>query len=669
MSFVRVRPFIGNESTTKSEQSFVPRPALDYEPPPNSTGKITALSILDPQLKYRPKKNGNFRVDRVFWSFVDPEPPSSLRGSPEPVRMPIEVLAPRQCDVFTHAAGSMIGSVADGLNAAFVVCGANESGRYYTLFGADEGANGNTVAFEESQRGVVPRFAEQLFALMKDKESETTSMECDLECVEIVDETYVDMLVTRKVRGRGPGGHRDVVVSGSFTPNSPSQEEMKVREDDKEGVRLQGCTKAALKDYASFLSALHYALRWRTRSSVGHNHLVVNFRIRSIVRLTDPANPANVATRTQRCTATFALVSSINLPVFRRCVDTAAQRDCNLDTLHHVVIPTRESALARLLSDVFSGNCNATFLSCVSPFFEHVKDTMATMELAAQAQKLRCSPKINEDSNTAQFRKLDDEVKGLKSEVRKTNEAMEVVQAELDKRDDALRQRRRLHEDNVHALAEAQENLRLEEITVEVQRMRYRRTVKAAEAEERHVAEELLAVEEQLRAEQAKLEKAQKEGKDVQASILRLRVRQDEEENASAIIQKRTAEIEELEKLVEHCERVVSGKEEPLRQDKATVEAALLVALAQHEESISAQATSETELARLNNEYEQTKSFLEAQREREKELLKLQTRLEEQRAKEAALNKECQDLEREIAEIEKRKEEEKKAASGCCAVQ
>ncbi|SCU67113.1 kinesin-like protein, putative [Trypanosoma equiperdum] len=401
---VRVRPFTDEEAKVCPEDSPVPREIVVWD------GNRT-LTVLDATNEFLPRKNGKFEVQKVMWSFVDDYQPSAV--------------VHKQKDVYDAIMKPAIGRILDGQNTAFCVMGGAGSGRVYSLYG-------NSV--DGLEGGILPRFTDEILAAFKREKREDSTVKCQVEAIDVSNETYVDLLSPKR------------------KPGANAQQEYKLVLDPVEGTKLQGVTRVDVQKPADMLNIVRQLSQVVPKRNSCHT---VTLRIVESFQFTDPEQ-GQAVTMSRRVNVLFALLR--NMPLgFQRCVDIAVERDSGENPLGKV--PTRDTAFTKLFPDLLQHGYHLNFLCCVSPFYEHVRETMQTLTVATKLSKLKCSPKRSQDEALVQLRTLAAEVKNLKSEMVKQSESTKIVQNELNARELALMKQEAAHHECRNKLLASSERL------------------------------------------------------------------------------------------------------------------------------------------------------------------------------------------------------------------
>lgn len=420
--FTRVRPFTKEEASIAPVDCPIAREVIQWD-------KGKCLTVLDHTNSFKPKKGGKFRVDSVLWSFEDEEV--------------MEIKPVLQEETYKRVVKPVLSQIVEGYSTAFLVGGAASSGRVYTLYG--DGPDG-------PGRGLIFRFAENIFnEIEKEKEPESI-LTCEMEAIDMVgDSSFIDCLApgggsnsASKKSGGGMGS-----PSHAATPGSPTAAgELKLTATP-DGTKLQGATTVEISGAKALRTQLVKLFNSVRKHNTTHT---VSLKFSETFEFEDPESEAGARIRkSRRFRVLFVLLR--NLPAaFARCLQVAVDHDTGESPM--ATVPVRETALTRLYPDLLRQGFALNVVSCVSPFFEHSKDSVNTLDFTTKVMQLVGKPKKKEDARLPEMRRLMVEVKTLKTEVRKQNDAMEVVQQELNAREIELMKQE-------GASAKAQENLAL----------------------------------------------------------------------------------------------------------------------------------------------------------------------------------------------------------------
>lgn len=426
--FVRVRPFTKEEATIPPADCPIAREVIQWD-------KGKSLTVLDHLNHFKPRKNGKFRVDSVLWSFEDEEVP--------------EIKPVSQEEVYRRVVKPVLPQIVEGYSTAFLIAGAAGSGRVHTLYGDSP---------EGSGRGLVFRFAEDIFKEIEKRKEPESVITCEMEAIDMVgDSTFIDCFASGGSGGEGGKFSSPPKKFGGGIASSPNSGgapgELKLI-STPEGPKLQGARTLQIKNAKSLTNQLTKLFTSAARRSITHT---ISLKFTETFEFEDPDSTADnggggaCIRKSRRFRVLFVLLR--NVPAaFARCLQVAVEHDTGESPM--AAVPVRETALTRLYPDILRQGYALNFISCVSPFFEHAKDSISTLEFSTKVMQLIGKPKKQEDARLPEMRKLLEEVKTLKTQVRKQNDAMKVVQQELNAREIELIKQE-------GASAKAQENLNL----------------------------------------------------------------------------------------------------------------------------------------------------------------------------------------------------------------
>ncbi|KEG06807.1 kinesin-like protein [Trypanosoma grayi] len=516
---VRVRPFTEAEGVVCPEDSPVPREIIEWD------GHHT-LTVLDAANGFQPRKNAQFEIDHVMWSFRDEERP--------------KVVVHTQKDVYEAMVAPMIPQLVEGCSTAFCIAGATGSGRVYSLYGED---------VDGTSRGILPRFAEDIFAAFKQQKRENSTLTCEIEAIDVTNnETYMDLLSQRR------------------KASAAAAEDLKLVHDPTEGMKVQGATRVPVNKASDLLSVLRQVARVVPKRNCCHT---VHLRFVETYEFEDPEQGDQAVSKSRRINVLFVLLRNMP-PAFQRCVDVAVEHDSGENPLAKV--PTRETAFTKLHPELLQQGYNLAFLCCVSPFYEHTRDTVQTLLLAAKLMRLRCKPKLNQDAALVELRNLADEVRNLKTEVVKQTESTQIVQKELNAREVELMKQEAAHHEcrrklqlSEDEIAAAKHALRLNLYRTKWQKANFD---KNSHDKKKSMAATMTAKEATERAADAEA----KEEEDVKAKIKDVEQRLQAQEKKNAQFETRLNARSQKEEEVKKMRRFIAA---PLEERRQIIEASI----------------------------------------------------------------------------------------------
>lgn len=456
------------EKVVVPENSNVARSVVDVDA---AAGHIT---YLDPQTGFRPRKNGAFTVDVVLSDLIEPY------ATAEEAAHKKSADAAHSAKLFDLVGKEFVESIAEGYHAGIVVCGAGHVGKTYTLFG-------DAAPLTDHGKGLLPRIAEHLFAKLALKPTNTKCV-VELEFVEVQSDTVIVDLFRAKAGG------------ASKSPSSSmSLEQVKIREEG-DVIVLQNASRQTVENAQGFMTTVRTALKSARKTKTYHVALVIHVHETSSFR--DPNKPDNTVQKSHSTRSVIALMSGAPTTFFR-CVDTASKRELGEAQLK---VPARESALTRILSqEFFGGNCRSSCVVCVSPFVEHVKDSISMLAMCSKFYGVKHAAKLVVDHETLQFRRLADEVKGLEHQLSQAHSSRQVVQDELNRRQRALEDVSARYELQQDTLRDASYHSHLEELVMGVKKIRLQKEIRRMEDQIDALDDEL----EELQGEATSLRKQQ----------------------------------------------------------------------------------------------------------------------------------------------------------------
>ncbi|KPA81594.1 putative mitochondrial kinesin-like protein [Leptomonas pyrrhocoris] len=410
-SFVRVRPYTPSEAKVCPEGSAVPRTILEWD------GDET-INVLDAQNNFELRRNGIFPVGNVLWSFREPDGTFPTAAHKQ---------VATQQDVYNKVVAPMIPAIVEGYNTAFCVAGASSSGRFYTLYGKEP---------EGAECGILPRFADDIFAALKRNAQANSTLSVELEAIDIMGEAYVDLLaVTRRA-------------------NADSQDTLKLQMTPA-GPRLIGANSVDIEDATQLQKTIRQLFHIVEKRNCTHT---VSLRFTETFEFEDPENFNQSVSKSRRVQVLFVLLR--NMPsAFQRCIDVAVEHDSGENPLAKV--PVRESAFTRLYPSLLQQGFHLNFISCVSPYYEYGREDINTLQFSMKVKQLKGRPKQSQDESLVEMRRLADELKDLKVEEKKQNAAMVVVQNELNAREVELMKQEAKYNKVANDIIESQRSVKL----------------------------------------------------------------------------------------------------------------------------------------------------------------------------------------------------------------
>ncbi|XP_069794035.1 kinesin-like protein KIF14 isoform X2 [Narcine bancroftii] len=365
---VRVRPFSNRE---KNENAQV----------------VVSMKGRDTIVKH-PDSNHifSFTYDFSFWSFDESHPEFSSQET-----------------VYNKVGLPLLEKAFDGYNTCLFAYGQTGSGKSYTMMGF-------------SDKGVIPRFCEQLFARVA-KPQQQVAYCFEMSYFEVYNEKIHDLLV---------GGNGKMEVKQS----------LRVREHPVFGPYVADLSSNVVTSYADIYGWLELGNKQRATAATGMNEK--SSRSHSVFTLVMTQTKTEFVDEQELDHCVTSRVNLVDLAGSERCFTSQTSGDRlkegvsinkSLFTLGKVIsalseyfqskkkvfIPYRESVLTWLLKDSLGGNSKTAMIATISPSASNVEETLSTLRYAKQARQIINVAKVNEDSSAKLIRDLKLEIEKLKA--------------------------------------------------------------------------------------------------------------------------------------------------------------------------------------------------------------------------------------------------------------
>ncbi|KAG5488941.1 hypothetical protein JIQ42_00560 [Leishmania sp. Namibia] len=506
-SFVRVRPFTLSEAKVCPEGSAIPRGILEWD-------GVNVISVCDPQNFFEVRRNAIFSVGEVFWS-LDESGDATAKSAKKQK-------SATQQDVYNRVVVPMIPAIVEGYSTAFCVAGASSSGRFYTLYGSEaEGAN----------RGILPRFAEDILSFFEKNAQSNSFLSVELEAIDISGETYVDLLAVGRL-----GSSSKAVADSLKLHATPS------------GPRLIGANSVDVRNKTEMLKTIQKLHRIVEKRKCTHT---VTFRFTETFEFEDPENANQSVSKSRRVQVLFVLLRNMP-PAFRRCIDVAVEHDSGENPLAKV--PVRETAFTKLFPSLLQQGFHLNMISCVSPYYEYMRETINTLLFSVQVKQLKGKPPLLQDESFVEMRRLADELKGLKVEERKTNEALSVVQNELNAREVELMKQEANYNSATNSMLDSQRELKLATISRNMEAERSNCVCKEINMELNKKRAEIKEFQELQMAADAATKKLMRDADDAKVRAEEMKSRVQKQKENIVIYEQRLGEYMEEDALTETIE-------------------------------------------------------------------------------------------------------------------
>nr|XP_060630557.1 kinesin-like protein KIF14 [Anolis sagrei ordinatus] len=366
---VRVRPFSDRE---KNEEKF----------------QIISMAGQETVVNHpNTKQTYSFSFDYSFWSF---DKSHNFAG---------------QEMVYQSLAIPLLERAFEGYNTCLFAYGQTGSGKSYTMMG-----------FENDERGITPRFCEDLFKRIEEAETQQIAYHLEMSYFEVYNEKIHDLLVFRRETGQ-------------------KKEPLRVREHPVFGPYVEDLTVNVVTSYSDIQRWLQLGNKHRATAATGMNDK--SSRSHSVFTLVMTQTKTDIVEKKEHDHRIISRVNLVDLAGSERCsaARTSGERlkegvsiNKSLLTLGKVIsalseqnqnkkkvfIPYRESVLTWLLKESLGGNSKTTMIATVSPAARNVEETLSTLRYAQQACYIVNIAKVNEDINAKLIQDLKAEIEKLK---------------------------------------------------------------------------------------------------------------------------------------------------------------------------------------------------------------------------------------------------------------
>ncbi|XP_067846718.1 kinesin-like protein KIF14 [Heptranchias perlo] len=329
----------------------------------------------------------SFVYDFSFWSFDELHPEFSSQET-----------------VYKKIGFPLLEKAFEGYNTCLFAYGQTGSGKSYTMMGF-------------SEKGIVPRFCEQLFARVAKPEMQQITYHIEMSYFEVYNEKIHDLLV---------GGNGKMQVKQS----------LRVREHPVFGPYVADLSSNVVTSYVDVQGWLELGNKQRATAATGMNEK--SSRSHSVFTLVMTQTKTEFVEEEEHEHCVTSRVNLVDLAGSERCFTAQTSGDRlkegvsinkSLFTLGKVIsalsehsqakkkvfIPYRESVLTWLLKDSLGGNSKTAMIATISPSASNVEETLSTLRYAKQARQIINIAKVNEDSSAKLIRDLKLEIEKLKA--------------------------------------------------------------------------------------------------------------------------------------------------------------------------------------------------------------------------------------------------------------
>ena len=305
-----------------------------------------------------------------------------------------------QAYVFECVGQPIVKKAFEGYNCCLFAYGQTGSGKSYTMMG-NRGTN---------DRGVIPRFSEQLWETIQQDTKVTYQVEVSY--FEIYSEQIYDLLIPPQRGQKSKLKVREHPVMGPYVENLSSVPALSV--NDIEGYIALGskyrATASTNMNATSSRSHAVFIVNLTMTEDIDGEEAVRVSKI-NLVDLAGSERSNAAGTTGQRLKEGSAINKSLH--TLGKVISILATKGSKAKK---VFVPYRDSVLTWILKESLGGNAKTGMLATVSPSSENYDETLSTLRYAHQARSIVNDAKVNEDPNIALIRDLRAEVDAMRAQ-------------------------------------------------------------------------------------------------------------------------------------------------------------------------------------------------------------------------------------------------------------
>ena len=326
-----------------------------------------------------------FSFDYSFWSH------DRFESNEEGYNYPIDGKYSDQRYVFDTLGKDILENAWQGYHCCLFAYGQTGAGKSYSMVGAP----GN--------KGIVPISAEEIFRRIDSGATPNISYEVTVSMLEIYNEKVQDLLIRQEQRPSGG---------------------LRIRESKVAGVFVDGLSRHPVANYEEIEHLMDVGNTNRSigatqmNASSSRAHTITTIELRqvdsstglrqeklSVINLVDLAG-SEKAGQTGATGDRLKEGCAINksLTVLGTVIEKLADRSTGKNP--NVVVPYREAALTRILSNALGGNSKTVMICALSPASSNYEETLSTLRYADRAKKIKNHAVVNESVQDKLIREL-----------------------------------------------------------------------------------------------------------------------------------------------------------------------------------------------------------------------------------------------------------------------
>eukprot|EP01006_Ploeotia_vitrea_P045200 TRINITY_DN66919_c7_g2_i2.p1 TRINITY_DN66919_c7_g2~~TRINITY_DN66919_c7_g2_i2.p1 ORF type:complete len:683 (+),score=401.25 TRINITY_DN66919_c7_g2_i2:24-2072(+) len=294
-------------------------------------------------------------------------------------------------DIYETIGSPIVSGAMKGYHGCIFAYGQTSSGKTYTIHGTSKAP------------GMIPQAVEEIFDYIEDNPDREFVLRVSY--MEIYNEIVNDLL-------------------------APENTNMRIREDRRKGVFVEGLKEDVVMTGDQVFSLLHAGTSHRHIGRTNYNE--VSSRSHTIFRVVIESQKSNSTKGAVRT----SVLNMVDLAGSENAVKAGSGAriketgyiNKSLLTLGHVIwklsegntahIPYRDSKLTRILQSSLSGRAKIAVVCNISPSTGNLDETISTLKFANRAKRVKTSAKVNEQlDDSVLLRKYREEIAHLKAEL------------------------------------------------------------------------------------------------------------------------------------------------------------------------------------------------------------------------------------------------------------
>jgi chromosome segregation ATPase len=337
-----------------------------------------------------------------------------------------------QEQIYNESAVDLINQFVNGWNCTILAYGQTSSGKSHTMLGKAE-------CNESQHKGVLPRAIQQIFNQIQTQQAEFSrannevSYSVQLSYLEIYNEKIYDCLEQSQANSR------------------MQQKSLELRENDTEGVFVQGLIKKSVLNDEEALSLVELGSKNRRVGETAHNsvssrsHAIISLSLEK--RITDSRSGASSVTNSKLYLVDLAgserysgqndkqrdEMKNINQSL--SCLAKVIEKltNYNNEANDSNYIPYRDSKLTRILQNSLGGNSRTLAIFCINPLNKCCVESLNTLKYASRTKLIKNS--IKKIEKIDKFKALQESIDELKQKDNKNKSILALLKRWLTEPD------------------------------------------------------------------------------------------------------------------------------------------------------------------------------------------------------------------------------------------